>query len=646
MHYYEVWVSSQKYHGESALTYSHDQVLAVGTIVVVPLQRQTVTGVVFKEVPKPGFATKPMLRIAGTSPAPKQLTQVLDWLKDYYPAPVGQITALAFPQTLTTQSRPQELKKPPAHSSRPLPPLTTEQLRTVAAIHKAHPKSVLLHGDTGTGKTRIYLELIKEQLQAGRSTLLLTPEIGLTPQLAIACQQAFPDKTVVMHSELTPATRRNAWLRILEAKDPPIVIGPRSALFTPLRDIGLVVIDEFHENAYKQEQAPHYLASRVAAKLAGLHRAQLILGSATPLITDYFAFKEKGLPIVRMQEPAVKTIEGKARIEIVDLKKRELFTRSPWLSNGLLEEVEIALQNKQQSLIFLNRRGTARLILCQKCGWQGLCPRCDLPLTYHGDKHIMQCHTCGHTEKVPHVCPECSANDIIFRSIGTKSLVSEVERLFPDAVVKRFDSDTVKAERLEEQYAAVKDGSVDILVGTQVLGKGLDLPRLSVLGVVMADTSLSFPDYTAEERTFQLLTQVIGRVHRGHVQGSAFIQTHRPENPILQAAIHKDYDRFYKAQLIERKLYGFPPYRYTLKLTCTRANQPSAKRTSEQLATKLRAKPAPIEIVGPGPAFVEKIDNRYRWQLLIKATQRTELIKIIKELPANWFYDIDPTNLL
>jgi primosomal protein N' (replication factor Y) len=312
----------------------------------------------------------------------------------------------------------------------------------------------------------------------------------------------------------------------------------------------------------------------------------------------------------------------------------------------LLSALENSLLNHQQSLVFLNRRGTAKLVLCQKCGWEALCPRCDLPLTYHGDKHIMQCHTCGFHDSVPSTCPVCSESDIIFKSIGTKSLVIELERLLPKARIGRFDSDTAKPDSLGVQYASIRDGKIDILVGTQMLGKGLDLPKLSTLGIVLADTSLTFPDYTSEERTYQLLTQALGRVHRGHVAGTAFIQTYHPENNVLLSAVSKDYESFYDSQIEERKLFRFPPYRHMLKLTCSRSSSQNAKRASLQLASELRNRNLPVEIIGPSPAFIEKTHDRYRWQLIIKSTRRIELINIIRDLPANWSYDIDPVNLL
>jgi primosomal protein N' (replication factor Y) len=425
-----------------------------------------------------------------------------------------------------------------------------------------------------------------------------------------------------------------------------IVIGPRSALFTPLSNVGLVVLDEAHDVAYKQEQAPHYLASRVAATLARLHGAKLVLGTATPLITDYFTFSSKQLPILRMQSLAAATDDHELRAIVVNLRDTNLFTRSRWLSDPLLQMIETNLSKHEQSLIFLNRRGTARLVLCQQCGWQALCPRCDLPLTYHGDTHSLRCHTCGHREVTPAACPVCKATDIVFRSIGTKSLFDELSRLFPKARLQRFDSDNKKSERLEAHYTAVRDGEVDILVGTQLLTKGLDLPKLSLVGIVLADSGLYFPDYTAEERTYQMLSQVMGRVGRGHRAGTVIIQTYHPESPTIQTALDKDFTSFYDTQLKERELYGFPPFYHVLKVSCTRASRKSAEQASGKVAELLRQAVSHLEVIGPTPAFSEKANGKYTWQLIVKAKGRHQLLEAIKHIPANCSYDIDPLHLL
>jgi len=646
MHYFEVLVSSNRYHGNTTLTYEYNDMIPIGSVVVVQMQNKSILAMVRNLVQKPTFKTKTIERVIPTAPLPIELFHLIDWLKDYYPAPLGTILQLFLPSSLLQQNRAKSPVIAGGHEYVTLPLLTDEQQDTIKTLSHISQRSVLLHGNTGSGKTRIYIELAKQSIQNGRSVLVLTPEIGLTPQLVDAFSQVFPDKIFTVHSTLTPSNRRNIWLRINDSREPIVVIGPRSALFSPLHKLGLIIIDESHESAYKQEQAPYYQASRVAAKLAELHQAQLILGSATPPINDYYTFIEKKLPIIRMVQFAKNQHVISPRIQIIDIRDRSYYKRSGWLSTNLIEAINQRLINHEQSLIFLNRRGTARLVICQKCGWQALCVRCDLPLTYHGDIHRLQCHTCGYSETAPSACPVCQSLEIVFRSIGTKSLFDELHHIFPKAHIKRFDSDSTKQDSLEAQYQSILDGTVDILVGTQILGKGLDLPKLSLVGVVVADTSLYFPDYTAEERTFQMLTQVIGRVGRGHRAGEIIVQSYHPNSETIKFALEKNYEKFYEQQLKERAGYHFPPYYYVLKLRCNRASQTAAQRTSEQLVLNLKQKNLPIEISGPSPAFIGKVNNKYIWQIIVKAKHRTILTDIINALPTNWSYDIDPTNLL
>ena len=642
MYFYEVWVASQRYHGQKPLTYCHDTPLKKGDIVTVPLGSQTVLAIVSRDAQKPSFATKEISAVVSTTAIPQQLLQLHDWLLTYYPAPAGMITQLFLPSSLAVTRRPKKQADPVVSEPVTLPPLRAEQIAAIDAISSSNG-SFLLHGETGSGKTRIYLELAQDCFKKNTSVLVLTPEIGLTPQLVASFESVFPGKVMTVHSTQSPAERRNTWVRINESIEPLIVIGPRSALFAPIKNLGLIVVDESHDAAYKQEQMPYYQATRVAARLADLHSARLVLGTATPPVQDYFAFSEKRLPIIKMDHTP-KDLE--ISTEVIDLRQRENFSRSPWISNKLIQCVEHALSNDSQSLIFLNRRGTARLVLCQNCDWQATCPRCDLPLTYHGDHHHLRCHTCGFTTKTPRTCPKCNSTDIQFKSVGTKTIVEEVTRLFPKAVIQRFDSDTKKSERLEQHYEAIKAGKVDILIGTQMLSKGLDLPKLAVVGVVAADTSMYFPDYTAEERTFQMLRQVIGRVGRGHIAGTVVIQSYQPDSSAIQAAVKKDYATFYDAQLAERKLYRFPPYYFVLKIGIDRASQSAAAKAAQELTAAILAKKYSIEISGPAPAFVEKTAGRYHWQILIKAKQRGELLKIIDLLPKTSSYDIDPSNLL
>lgn len=643
MNFYEVLVSSQRYHGSEPLTYKAETKLSRGQVVEVPFGNTTVLGITVRPVSQPSFEVKAVGKLI-SAPIPDQLLALHTWLTGYYPGPSGLITQLFLPSSLGEATRKKVTdeiaKKPPAT----LPPLSPEQRDALSTIEK-QTGPYLLFGETGSGKTRLYIELAKQALDAKKSVLILTPEIGLTPQLIEQFETVYPGKVHTVHSTQTRAERRGSWSAINSADKPVIVIGPRSALFSPIHSIGLIVVDEAHDGAYKQENTPYYQTTRVAATLARIHDAKLILGTATPPISDFFTFEAKGLPIIRMEKLATGEI-SEVNVTIIDLKQREEFGRSPWLSNALLKSIEASLQDGYQSLLFLNRRGTARVVLCQKCGWQASCPRCDLPLTYHGDKHHLRCHTCGFSTTAPTTCPECKSAAIEFKSIGTKTIMSEVTRLFPTARIQRFDGDTKKSERLESQFESIQRGDIDILIGTQMLTKGLDLPRLQVVGVILADTGLYFPDYTAEERTFQMLRQVIGRVGRGHTKGQVFIQTYQPDSTPISAAANRQYTDFYAAQLAERELYHFPPYYFVLKISIERAVQSSASKTAQDIAAAVLQEGFRIELSGPAPAFVERTHNKFKWQIIIKAKRRSELLKIIAMLPKNCSYDIDPSHLL
>lgn len=648
MHYYEVYISSQTYHGNGPLTYRSSESLAPGMVITVPLRKKPTPAIVVRKTIKPSFNTESILSINISRSLPNEMLRLLEWLFEYYPAPHGITAGLFLPPSLpkNEDAHKQESSHINADPVLVEPALTQDQKTVLHAIQSTPlQQSWLLHGDTGTGKTRVYVELIRNTLKNNRSCLVLTPEIGLTSPLEHIIKGSINNRVVVLHSKQTNAQRRNIWLEILHAKTPIIVIGPRSALFAPLKNIGLVIVDESHDAAYKQEQAPHYHALRVASRLAQIHKAKIVFGSATPLITEYYYAKQKNIPILRMSKIASGDTYG-AKIQIVDITDRTNFSRSTIISNQIIKTISQCLHNGEQSLLFLNRRGTARQVSCQACGWQALCPKCDLPLTYHADRHRMQCHTCGYQHAIVTSCPACSQTDIIYKSAGTKALLSDLQRLFPDALVARFDTDNTKSESLDSQYTQIKDGKVQILVGTQMLIKGHDFPKLGMVGVLSADTSLNFPDYTAEEQTFQLVTQVIGRVNRGHRASNVVIQTQNSSNNVIHYAVNKKWSEFYLQQINERNRFNFPPFCFTLKLVCRRKTTVSAETTAAQLKEKLHLKYPTIEVLGPTPSFIAKSNSWFNWQLVIKSKERKILTEIISTLPANWRYDIDPINLL
>lgn len=636
-------VGDLQYHGKSALTYAHEDRLMPGSVVRIALKSRAVLGIVQREVPEPTFSAKPIAAIAESPPLPPQALKLIDWLASYYPAPFGSIIRQFLPPTTTFPKRPAPQMSRDATVGSNLPALTTEQQHALASIKPSGYH--LLHGITGSGKSRIYLELAQRTLQQDKSAIILTPEIGLTAQLTEPFMGQFPGRVIVIHSRMTPAERRTAWHDILCATAPLVVIGPRSALFAPLKDIGLIVLDESHDQAYKSETAPRYRAERVAATLATLHDACLVSGSATPSIEEYYYAAAKQKPIISLTSLATST-SSDDRISIVDLRDRGNLTRSAIISTALISAIQQSLEQNEQSLLFLNRRGTAGAILCSSCGWQALCDHCDLPLTYHGDTHQVRCHTCGRTRSLPTQCPDCGESDILFKSIGTKAIVSEIERLFPQATIMRFDTDTDRRAQLETQMNTLKSGAVDIIVGTQMITKGLDLPHLSVVGVLSADTSLLVPDYTSSERTYQLLTQVIGRATRGHRPSQVLIQSYAPENAVLRAAAARDWANFYSTELDERRAFRFPPYVHLLKLTCSRATSAAAERAATKLSQQIQKTHPKLIIEGPSAAFHPKEGGKYRWQLIVKSASRQILVDIATTLPSGWVHDLDPAHLL
>jgi primosomal protein N' (replication factor Y) len=407
----------------------------------------------------------------------------------------------------------------------------------------------------------------------------------------------------------------------------------------------MIVIDESHEPAYKQEEGIRYHATRVASVIASEQKAQLILASATPLVGDMYMAVQKKRPIIRMTQSAVAS-DSTVASKVIDMKTREEFSTHPMLSHTLLKAIETALQNGEQSLVYLNRRGTARAILCHKCGWQAMCPNCDVSLTYHHDAYNLRCHTCGYSTSVPRACPTCHSSEILFKSAGTKALADWLAKHFSQATVARFDTDNLKAESLHERHADVASGKLDILVGTQMLVKGLDLQNLSVVGIVAADLSLQIPDFSAEERTYQLLCQAVGRVGRGHRSGSTIVQTFNPQNKVIQQALTKNYDAFYTTQIEQRITYHYSPLFNMATFWCSKKTAESALQLAQKVYANLCKISPETEFLGPVITFHPKKRAHATAQIVVKSTHRSELISLANQLPTGWQYDLEPTHLL
>ena len=618
--------------------------LQPGSIVRVPLGRQTVTGIVWQIVKDPGFPTKPITALLYDTPLPKHLLDSIKWLGDYYLAPLPQVASLVLPTGIEKQRRKCPYEQCNNKKVAQIP-LNSHQRSALQHLKDCQSTTKLLHGITGSGKTNIYLELTKETLKNHQSVILLVPEIALTSQLV---QNFQPFSPKILHSRLTESERHQIWEQILAntKTNPEVIIGARSALFAPVKNLGLILIDEAHESAYYQENTPKYSAIRLASHLAKTANATCILGSATPNVTDYYLAKKQNACVELTEKAKPSAIRPK--ITIIDLKNRDHFTKNRYFSTPLLNQITKNLENHHQTLIFHNRRGSAPLTLCEKCGWQALCPTCFLPLTLHTDAFQLLCHTCGYKTPVPLKCPSCGALDVIHKGFGTKLLEQELKKLFKTAKIIRFDADNSKSDTLDHKYQAVKNGDYDIIIGTQTIAKGLDLPNLATVGVVQADAGLSLPDYAAEERTFHLLTQVLGRIGRGHLaEANAYIQTFQPNHPAVTTALAENYEQFASYTLKKRAKSAFPPFKYLAKLSLTYKTEQTTLKNIQKYYNLLRKNPK-ITTSTPVPAFHEQSKKGYTWEIILKSSSRAALVSTLKTLPSspNLHLTIDPPSLL
>ena len=652
---------------DGLLTYSFDQNLAPGTIVSIPLGKKTALGIIYRKTTAPtdqNFVIKSINKIVHPIPLPNHLLKSLAWLSSYYLNPVAKTANLFLPLGIEKNRRKkssastfipqfsnpiQDIASPIAATTTHYQiPLNPAQKQALTELHKIKTHTKLLHGITGSGKTNIYLELASQVFSSNQSVILLVPEISLTPQLVGRFQEHFGTQVISLHSKLTEAERHLIWQRIHEADQstPFVIIGPRSALFSPLKNLGLIIIDEAHEPSFYQDTSPRYHALRLASFMAQTLKIDCLLGTATPRVEDYF-LAQKNHAYVALSEKA-KSITSQTKISLIDLKDRALFTRNRYFSDALLQDIENNLKQHKQTLLFHNRRGSAPLTICEHCGYQVLCPNCLLPLTLHSDSYQLICHTCGHHEPVPSTCPVCHHGSLIHKGFGTKLLESELKKIFKSARIARFDADNATADSLTQNFEAVKNGDIDIIIGTQTIAKGLDLPLLNTVGIVQADANLNLPDYAAEERTFQLITQVIGRVGRGHNDiNHVFLQTFQPEHPVILAAKSLDYAKFADYLLKKRQLSHLPPFFYLLRISIVKKTEDLAIKKIMSLHRTLKKFPD-VYLSAPTPSFHEYTPSGYSWQIIVKAKKRdslTHLIESLDQYPEIRFA-IDPPSLI
>jgi len=513
------------------------------------------------------------------------------------------------------------------------------------------PSVFLLHGVTGSGKTEVYLQALAEVVKLGKRGIALVPEIALTPQTIERFASRFPHKVAVLHSRLSLGEQFDEWQRIRDG-EVDVVVGPRSAIFAPQPDLGLIIIDEEHEWTYKQDTSPRHHARNVAIKLAELTGTVVILGSATPDVETFYHAQKGDYHLLQLPERVTpEEASPLPQVEVVDLREelkagnRSIFSRS--LSQATAE----AITRGGQVILFLNRRGAATFIQCRSCGFVLRCKRCEVALTYHLAEDVLACHQCNYRASVPRTCPRCLSRRIKFLGIGTQKLEQEAGYEFPQARLLRWDSDVTKRDRDShgEILGKFRAHEADILIGTQMVAKGLDLPLVTVVGVVSADTSLNLPDFRAGERTFQLLSQVAGRAGRGILGGRVIMQTYSPEHYAIQAAAKHDYTSFYNQEIDYRRQLRNPPFTQLASLVYSHPNdircQGEAERMRRLLIAERDAKGiADISLIGPAPAFIHKLRGRFRWQLILRGSELSAFLSQIL-IPQGWTVDIDPVGL-
>ena len=541
-----------------------------------------------------------------------------------------------------------------------------------AGAAQGEPFVALLHGVTGSGKTEIYLRALETTLAAGQRAIVLVPEISLTAQTVRRFEARFPGRVAVLHSQLTLGQRYEVWDQVRRG-DADVVIGPRSALFAPISRLGLIVMDEAHDDSYKQAEPiplPAYHARQVALALGRLTGSAVLMGSATPDLTAYYhatrgAYRLLELPYRILPGSAEASLHAHSLlppVRIADLRQELQAGNRSMFSRALQEALHRTLTAGEQAILFLNRRGTATFVLCRDCGYVARCPNCDTPLTLHrlaqrsstrgqevSDPPRLICHHCRHGEPSPARCPDCGSRRIRHFGLGTERVEDAVRQLYPEARLLRWDRDTAAGPDHEQFLQAFVDHRADVLVGTQMIAKGLDLPLVTLVGVVSADTALHLPDYRAAERAFQLLTQVAGRAGRSYRGGQVIIQTYNPDHYAVQSAAHHDFAGFYHRELTYRRQLGYPPFSRLVALRLSDKDAYRCRAEAEHLGRWLMAEiqrlGLAIDLIGPAPCFFSRVQDRYRWQIVLRARDPMPLLSDVA-LPRGWSVDVDPVSLL
>ena len=533
--------------------------------------------------------------------------------------------------------------------------LTVEQSMAIKEIEESEENLILLKGVTGSGKTEVYMRIVEKTLEEGKSAIVLVPEIALTPQMIERFKGRFGSNVALFHSKLSDGERFDEWYRVKEGKA-SLIIGARSAIFLPAKNLGLIIIDEEHENTYKSDQNPKYQTKEVAEYIAKLKGCKVILGSATPTIESYYRAISGEMKLVELNH----RVDNKPmpKMMLVDMREELRSGNKSLFSRRLYASMKEKLEKGEQIILFLNRRGFSTFVSCRSCGYVFHCEDCDISMTYHKNGFLV-CHYCGKTKKQPNLCPKCGSKYVKFFGAGTERVEEEVRRYFKNARILRMDVDTTRAKDSHEKiYNAFKAREADILIGTQMVSKGLDFPNVTLVGILAADMSLNLPDYRAAERSFQIITQVAGRAGRGDKEGEVIVQTYTPEHYSLQYAKKYDYENFYEKEFTIRAMMGYPPFGRILLINGSGKNEDELRKQMIYLGEKVKEKAEEfggLEVLGPTPCIIYRIKENYRWQIIIKGEFSSKFSKSIKDIlydKANNVYndirvsmDINPNSL-
>ena len=586
--------------------------------------------------------------------------------KEYGPAAVAGLLSRGFlAQEWVRVAREPALQRAGPPAAQGGPALTAAQKAALAPVLQAlegtttGERPFLLHGVTGSGKTEVYLRALERCLELGKRGILLVPEIALTPQMVHHLSSRFPGKVAILHSGLSQGERFDQWWRI-KGGDFDVVVGPRSALFAPLPDLGLIVVDEEHEWTYKQEESPpHYHARDVALKLADLSGAVVLMGSATPSVETYHKAVEGQVRLLELPRRVAQAPDalGAAlspempRVELCDMRRELREGNRSIFGRALANSLEECVRRGQQAILFLNRRGSSTVVQCRDCGAALRCRSCSVPLTYHGAQERLLCHYCNRRSRIPGKCPQCRGGRIRYLGLGTQRVMEELRALLPGVRALRWDRDTARRPQAHETLMGqFLRGDAEVLVGTQMVAKGLHFPRVTLVGAILADLGLNLPDFRASERTFQLLCQVVGRAGRGGPAGRAIIQTYNPDSYAIQAAGSQDYGSFYAKEVRYRGDHSNPPFNDLAHLVYIHADPGACQREAQKVGTALRQRAyarglAGLEVVGPAPGFPERVRGRYRWHMVLRGRDLQSFLEGVT-FPEGWSLDIDPMSVL